>query len=375
LPPLNALRAFEACARLGSTVAAAVELGVTHGAVSKQLAILEAWLGMPLFERGRARLFPTPAAVRYALTLSSALDLVERGTEALRATEAESPDLVRLSTTGSVAALWLIPRLAAFRARHPGIEVWVSESRELVDLGQPGGPELAIRLGRGPWPGVQAEPLMSDAVVTVCAPSVANRLREPQDLARETLLHDEDPRVSWAEWLEASDGRAGPRAGPASPTVRWCSRQRARGRALHSAADAWPRDSYGAERWSSPSRPRCPSARATGWSDRPGVHGSPRPRGRSPPGSKRSPDARRPGARAEPGPEAAARISARVRAEGKRRARRCRPRPTGPSRQRRAGRPPRVRSSACAGSAGSKSGGVMEKRTSRPVPAAPAAPG
>ncbi len=214
MPPLNALRAFEACARLGSTVAAAAELGVTHGAVSKQLATLEAWLGTPLFERGRARLFATPAAARYALTLSSALDLVERGTEALRATEAGSPDLVRLSTTGSVAALWLIPRLAAFRARHPGIEVWISESRELVDLGQPGGPELAIRLGRGPWPGVQAEALMSDAVVTVCAPSVAARLREPQDLARETLLHDEDPRVSWAEWLEA--------AGLGHP--RWASR-------------------------------------------------------------------------------------------------------------------------------------------------------
>jgi DNA-binding transcriptional LysR family regulator len=147
------VRAFEACARLGSTVAAAAELGVTHGAVSKQIALLEAWLGVPLFERGGARLFPTPAAGRYALALSSALDAVERSTEALRATDQQSPDLVRVSTTGSVAALWLIPRLASFRAQHPGIEVWISESRELVPLGQPGGPELAIRLGRGPWPG------------------------------------------------------------------------------------------------------------------------------------------------------------------------------------------------------------------------------
>jgi LysR family transcriptional regulator, glycine cleavage system transcriptional activator len=187
---------------------------VTHGAVSKQLAILESWLGVPLFERGRARLFPTPAAARFALTVSAALDLVERGTDAVRAMEPENPDLVRLSTTGSVAALWLIPRLAAFRARHPGIEVWVSESRDLVELGQPGGPELAIRLGRGPWPGVQAEALMSDAVVTVCAPSVGARLRDPQDLVHQTLLHDEDPRVSWAVWLEA--------AGLGRP--RWASR-------------------------------------------------------------------------------------------------------------------------------------------------------
>ena len=208
------MRAFEACARLGSTVAAAAELGVTHGAVSKQIAVLESWLGVPLFERGRARLFPTSAAARYALALSSALDAVERSTEALRSTDPASPDLVRVSTTGSVAALWLIPRLAAFRAQHPGIEVWISEGRELVPLGQPGGPELALRLGRGPWTGVRSEPLMDDAVIAVCAPSVAARLRAPEDLARETLLHDEDPRVSWPVWLEA--------AGAGRP--RWASR-------------------------------------------------------------------------------------------------------------------------------------------------------
>ncbi len=195
-------------------MAAAAELGVTHGAVSKQIAVLESWLGVPLFERGGARLLPTPAAARYAFALSAALDAVERGTEAMQATDSESPDLVRVSTTGSVAALWLIPRLASFRAQHPGIEVWVSESRELVPLGQPGGPELAIRLGRGPWPGARAEPLMDDAVVAVCAPSVAARLRAPEDLAQVTLLHDEDPRVSWPAWLEV--------AGLGHP--RWASR-------------------------------------------------------------------------------------------------------------------------------------------------------
>src|SRR5215475_1079412 len=78
LPPLNALRAFEACARLGSTVAAAAELGVTHGAISKQVAILERWVGVPLFERGGGRLQPTPEAARYAAAVASALDLVER---------------------------------------------------------------------------------------------------------------------------------------------------------------------------------------------------------------------------------------------------------------------------------------------------------
>jgi DNA-binding transcriptional LysR family regulator len=217
LPPLNALRAFEACARLGSTVAAAAELGVTHGAISKQVALLERWLGMPLFERGGGRLTATSEAARFATAVASALDLVERSTEVLRATGPEMPRLVRLTTTGSVASLWLVPRLAAFRARNPGVEVWVSESRELVPLGRPGGPELALRLGRGPWAGVRAEALMTDEAVVVCAPSVATRLRTPDDLARVTLLHDEDPRLSWQEWLEASGlerpawGHRGPR--------------------------------------------------------------------------------------------------------------------------------------------------------------------
>ena len=217
LPPLNALRAFEACARLGSTVAAAGELGVTHGAISKQVALLERWVGVPLFERGGGRLVPTPEASRYAAAVASALDLVERSTEVLRATGTDLPRLVRLTTTGSVASLWLVPRLAAFRALNPGVEVWVSESRELVTLGRPGGPELALRLGRGPWAGVRAEPLMTDDAVVVAAPSVANRLRTPEDLARVTLLHDEDPRLSWQLWLEAAGlgrpawGHRGPR--------------------------------------------------------------------------------------------------------------------------------------------------------------------
>jgi DNA-binding transcriptional LysR family regulator len=217
LPPLNALRAFEACARLGSTVAAAAELGVTHGAISKQVALLERWVGLSLFERGGGRLAPTPEAARYAAALASALELVERSTEVLRATGTDLPRLVRLTTTGSVASLWLVPRLAAFRAANPGVEVWVSDSRELVPLGRPGGPELALRLGRGPWAGVRAEPLMTDEAVVVAAPSVAARLRAPEDLARVTLLHDEDPRLSWQLWLEAAGlgrpawGHRGPR--------------------------------------------------------------------------------------------------------------------------------------------------------------------
>ena len=253
LPPLNALRAFEACARLGSTVAAAAELGVTHGAISKQVALLERWVGGPLFERGGGRLVPTSEAARYAAVLGSALDLVERSTEVLRATGTDLPRLVRLTTTGSVASLWLVPRLAAFRAGNPGVEVWVSESRELVPLGRPGGPELALRLGRGAWAGVRAEPLMTDEAVVVSAPSVAARLRTPEDLARVTLLHDEDPRLSWQLWLEAAGlgDRRGGTAVRGSRTVGSCCRPPGRGRGPRSPGGGSRPRSSGPVRWSS----------------------------------------------------------------------------------------------------------------------------
>jgi LysR family glycine cleavage system transcriptional activator len=203
LPPLNAACVFEACARLGSTVAAASELGVTHGAVSKQVALLESWLEVALFDRSGVRLAPTPAGARYAAALGRALDGVDAATRDAAGSAPGTQAIVRVSTTASFAALWLLPRLAEFRARHPDIEVWVSETKAPVEVG-PSGVDVALRTGSGPWPGVRAEPLFSDHLVPVCAPSLAPRLRGPADLARATLLHDEDPQASWARWLEAA---------------------------------------------------------------------------------------------------------------------------------------------------------------------------
>ncbi len=200
LPPLNAACAFEATARLGSTVAAAGELSVTHGAVSKQIALLESWLDVPLFDRSGVRLVPTEAGARYAAALGGALDELHAATLEL---PEPATDVVRISTTASFAALWLLPRLADFRARHPDIEVWVSESKAPVEVG-PGGVDLALRIGKGPWPGVRAEPLLDDSLVPVCAPSLAARVRRPGDLAKVTLLHDEDPHAAWSTWLTAA---------------------------------------------------------------------------------------------------------------------------------------------------------------------------
>jgi LysR family glycine cleavage system transcriptional activator len=203
LPPLNAVCAFEACARLGSTVAAASELGVTHGAVSKQIALLESWLEVALFDRSGVRLTPTSAGARYAASLGRVLDELDAATRDVAESAAGAGSVVRVSTTASFAALWLLPRLARFRALHPRVEVWVSESKAPSEVG-PGGVDVALRTGRGPWPGVRAEALFNDHLVPVCAPALAQRLREPADLARVTLLHDEDPATSWSDWLEAA---------------------------------------------------------------------------------------------------------------------------------------------------------------------------
>jgi DNA-binding transcriptional LysR family regulator len=209
--------AFEACVRLGSTLAAAAELGVTHGAVSKQLAVLEGWLEVALFDRGGARLVPTVAGARYAAALGRALDLVDGATRDVADGIEAAPKVVRVSTTASFAELWLLPRLAEFRTLHPGVDVWLTQTKALVKVGAPGGCDLALRTGPGPWPGVRAEPLMSEELVPLCTPALARELRRPADLARATLLHDEDPRAQWRGWLKAAKlgrpawGERGPR--------------------------------------------------------------------------------------------------------------------------------------------------------------------
>jgi LysR family transcriptional regulator, glycine cleavage system transcriptional activator len=201
LPPLGAIRAFEATARLGSTVAAASELGVTHGAVSRQIKTLEDRLSRPLFNREGGRLVLTKLGKRYAGSAQEAFDLLDAATRELTGDAADP--VVRVSTTASFAAKWLLPRLPRFRARHREIEVWVLESQRLVEPRPGGASDLAIRMGTGPWHGVEVEPLMDDALFPVCAPALAPGLARPADLAKATLLHDDDPQAAWSHWLAA----------------------------------------------------------------------------------------------------------------------------------------------------------------------------
>jgi LysR family glycine cleavage system transcriptional activator len=204
LPPLEAVRMFEAVVRLGSTVAAAQELRLTHGAVSRRVRSLEDHLGVSLFDRGQGgRLVPTETGQRFAEAARSALGTIAEATQAASSRKARQ-NTVRVNMTASFAALWLVPRLPRFRARYPAFEVWISESQSLLEPGAASGIDIAIRTGNGKWPRVRAERLMDDVLFPVCAPSMVAQLRDPGDLAGATLLHDGDPFAGWPDWTEAA---------------------------------------------------------------------------------------------------------------------------------------------------------------------------
>ncbi|HEX6959991.1 MAG TPA: transcriptional regulator GcvA [Ferrovibrio sp.] len=207
LPPLNALRVFEAAARHLSFTKAAAELNVTQAAVSHQVKLLEDVLGAPLFRRFNRRLVLTEAGQAYWPDLRNAFDQIDLATRRLN--RRSGPQQLRISTLQSFAAKFLVPRIPRFQARHPKIELMISTSPLQVDFARDDF-DLAIRLGGGRYPGLYVEHLMDDYAFPVCAPQLlAGRhpLRRPQDLKFHTLLHDtavlpEEKAPTWENWLQ-----------------------------------------------------------------------------------------------------------------------------------------------------------------------------
>jgi len=202
LPPLNALRAFEAAARQRSFARAAEELHVTPAAISQQIRQLEDSLGMRLFRRGRT-LELSDAANAVLPLLSEGFDRLERAAARLRVGTAEGP--LVLSAPPTFAARWLIPRLDDFQSRHPEIELRLHASRRLVDF-ELEDVDVAVRFGSGPFEGLHAERLMPEAVVPVASVAMAAKIQSPVDLLKVTLLDDEshswDPTFpDWETWL------------------------------------------------------------------------------------------------------------------------------------------------------------------------------
>jgi LysR family glycine cleavage system transcriptional activator len=217
LPPLTALRAFEAAARHGSFARAADELAVTHAAVSRQVRELEAWLGVPLFARLHRGVRLSAAGERYLGSLTVAFDSMAEATAAVLGTGSAASLTVSLEP--AFAVCWLVPRLAGFRARHPDVELVLDPSSELVDF-RSEAVDLAIRYGDGDWPELEIRHLLDIVAFPVCSKAILRdgpALRSPVDLRGHVLLHDDDTEA-WQEWLALAgaqdvDGSRGYRYG------------------------------------------------------------------------------------------------------------------------------------------------------------------
>lgn len=214
LPPLTALRAFEAAARHQSFTLAARELSVTTTAVSHQIRHLEDLLGITLFDRTPRSLKLTEAGERLFPVLRDGFDRFAAAVAEL-ATIASDRNLTVTATT-AFAERWLLPRLACFRAENPEIELRIQATERLVDL-RGDGVDVAIRYGRGVYPGHVTERLMGDRYLAVCSPALAEAART--GIAGLTLIHHDWKNTTlqgptWERWLEAAQiAQADPRKG------------------------------------------------------------------------------------------------------------------------------------------------------------------
>jgi len=201
LPPLNALKAFEAVARSNSVTRAAEELSVTQGAVSQQVKALEATLGVKLFNRERQRLVITEAGRDYQTVVRNAFDQIAVGTERLM--QRQNAGVLTVSTSLDFAAKWLVHRLARFAAAHPGIDLRVSATMHTVDFAHED-IDVSVRHGDGNWPGLDATRLCAEQIFAICSPKLLagrNRLQRPADVLKWPLLRLEDQSKAWERWF------------------------------------------------------------------------------------------------------------------------------------------------------------------------------
>lgn len=215
LPPLNALRAFEATARHLSVKHAANELCVTPGAVSQMIKLLEQHLGVALFTRINRGILLTDAGHGYLPPVRSAFRTIAEATG--RVAASVETGILTVSVTPFFASAWLVSRLNAFQAAHPDIDLQLVTGNALADFARDG-VDVAVRHGLGRYPGLRSERVLTVEVVPVAAPALVARLGlpdAPAAMAGWPLLHDV-ARKGWLLWLEAQGiGEAGGLRGPA----------------------------------------------------------------------------------------------------------------------------------------------------------------
>jgi LysR family transcriptional regulator, glycine cleavage system transcriptional activator len=215
--PLSALRAIEAIARTGNLARAAVELGVTAGALSQRLAKAELALGQSLFIRTSAGLKPTDTCAAVAPQLTRAILDLSAVVSKMRQTDEA---VLSVSVAPIFASRWLIWRIRKFNEMNPTISVRIEPTVELVDLDR-SEMDVGIRVGENPGLGLGATKLLDQRVFPVCSPEIAQRIRTPEDLLRQTIIRENEKLYGWDTWLSehgllTSELKAGPTYGDAS---------------------------------------------------------------------------------------------------------------------------------------------------------------
>ncbi|QRE74952.1 LysR family transcriptional regulator [Methylobacterium aquaticum] len=204
MPPLNPLHVFEVAARLGGFGRAAGELNVTQSAVSRQIAVLEGFLGVRLFHRERHGATLTEAGRLYAAEINEPFARIAAATA--RLSDEKVGETLHVRAYATFATRWLIPRLPSLKARYPRLDIRLSNivrpvdfTRETVDV--------AIQLGTGQWPGTRSALLLPDVIQPVCSPALAAGLAggDPALLRTRQLLHSYYRRRDWPDWLAAAN--------------------------------------------------------------------------------------------------------------------------------------------------------------------------
>jgi LysR family glycine cleavage system transcriptional activator len=203
LPPLKALRAFEAAVRTGSLTAAAGELSITHSAVSQQIKVLESWFGQPLLVRGARGVEPTTAARSFYDEVRASLDRIALAADQL--SQAGAGRILRINCTPSLAVNWLIPRLSSFQIANPRIEVRVATS--VISLSKLKDPfDIVMRRAPMSKAGFACTRFLPDVLGAVAAPDYLKRhpVKQPADVMKHTLLQLSSRPNAWPKWLEAA---------------------------------------------------------------------------------------------------------------------------------------------------------------------------
>jgi LysR family glycine cleavage system transcriptional activator len=201
-PPLANLETVCLVARAGSFSAAATASGITHGAISRRVAAVENWLGVALFERHGRGVMLTPDGQRFVGQVEQAFDVIDGAADQWRTRTGAR--LVRLSVGASFAQLCLFERLASLEAGPSPLNIQLDVGSRNADIAG-GEADLAIRYGRGNWPGLQTERLFAETLCPVAHPDIAARVKgnAPERLLAHPLLHDSD-LTGWRAWFEGS---------------------------------------------------------------------------------------------------------------------------------------------------------------------------